>query len=340
MTSHLLRKELVAASAVIPKGVAHLRLAGEVRTREFAFLTLPNFTLLAFSALLDPLRIANQLTQRPLYSWRIVSLDGKPTASSAGIRVDADQGLEPLARDATVVVCSGTDATGSADGRVLQWLRDHARHGGGIGAVCTGAYTLARAGLLGEESATVHWENQAAFRELFEVEPLEQLYVIGRKHFSCAGGEAGIDMMLDLIERDHGRNLSNAVADMCLHSSMRRPTDRQTQLFPPSAERRHPGVLRVIEAMKDNISTPLDQTKLARIFGTGERQLERCFKVSMGESPKSYYIGLRLQCARDLLRSTTMTILEVAVETGFSGRGSFSKAFKHRFGFSPLEHRR
>lgn len=340
MTSHILRSGFSGSTAVIPKGVAHLRHEGDVQTRQFAFLTLPNFTLLAFSALIDPLRIANQLTQRPLYSWRVVSIDGAPTCSSAGIRIDADQGLGPLPRDTTIVVCSGTDASSAADRKVLQWLRDHARHGARLGAVCTGAYTLARAGLLGDEQTIVHWENQAAFRELFDVELLEQLYVIGRRHFSCGGGEAGIDMMLALIERDHGQQLAKAVADMCLHSTVRGPTDRQTQLFPAATIRRNPGLLRVVAAMKKNIAAPLDQVELARIFGTGQRQLERQFKFCMGESPKSYYVGLRLQHARDLLRNTTMSIREVALETGYGDSNAFSKVFKQRFGFSPMEHRR
>lgn len=339
MTSHIPGGGFALSAPVIPKGVAHLRHDSAVQTREFAFLTLPNFTLLAFSALIDPLRIANQLTQKPLYNWRVVSMDGGPTCSSAGIRVDADQGLGTLPRDTTIVVCSGTDATSAADRRVLQWLRTHARHGARLGAVCTGAYTLARAGLLGDDPTTVHWENQAAFRELFDVEPLEQLYVIGRKHFSCGGGEAGIDMMLALIERDHGQQLAKTVADMCLHSAKREPTARQTQLFPSSTVRRSPDILRVIRAMKENISTPLGQVELARIFGTGQRQLERRFKDCMGEAPKSYYLGLRLQHARDLLRNTTLSVHDVAFETGYSDSRSFSKAFKHRFGFSPVEHR-
>lgn len=339
MTSHVFRNDFSGSAAIIPTGVAHLRHVGEVQTREFAFLTLPNFTLLAFSALIDPLRIANQLTQRPLYRWRVVSIDGGSTCSSAGIRVEADQGLDPVAKDTTIVVCSGTDATDAADRRVLHWLRGHARHGGSLGAVCTGAYTLAKAGLLGEDPTTVHWENQAAFRELFDKEPLEQLYVIGRRHFSCAGGEAGIDMMLAFIERDHGSQLARAVAEMCLHTRARESTDRQKHTFPSSTVQRNPGILRVIEAMRANISTPLDQEELAAIFGRGKRHLERCFKASMQESPKSYYLGLRLEHARDLLRSTAMPVLEVAVETGFASRSSFSKAFRSRFGFSPTEHR-
>lgn len=339
MTNHPLRTGFGGSTVVIPTGVAHLRHSGVIETREFAFLTLPNFTLLAFSALIDPLRIANQLTQQPLYRWRVVSLDGGPTCSSAGIRVEADQGLAPLAKDTTIVVCSGTDATEAADKRVLNWLRDHARHGGNLGAVCTGAYTLARAGLLGEDATTVHWENQAAFQELFDRVPLEQLYVIGRKHFSCAGGEAGIDMMLAFIEDEHGRPLAQAVADMCLHSRTREPTDRQKPAFPPAMVLRNPGILRVIEAMRANIATPLDQEELAGIFGRGIRHLERCFKASMQETPKSYYLGLRLQHARDLLRNTSLSVLDIAVEAGFSSRSSFSKAFRRRFGHSPLDHR-
>lgn len=339
MTNHVLHHQFDQSTAVIPRGVAHLRHSGEVQTREFAFLTLPNFTLLAFSALIDPLRIANQLTQRPLYSWRIVSLDGEPTCSSAGIRIEADQGLSPLPRTTTVVVCSGTDATRAADKRVLHWLRDHASHGGTLGAVCTGAYTLAQAGILGEDATTVHWENQAAFRELFDRDPLEQLYVVGRRHFSCAGGEAGIDMMLSFIEREHGRHLAKAVAEMCLHSRTREPTDRQKPTFPSATTLRNPKVLRVVEAMRANIATPLDQEELAQVFGRGIRHFERCFKASLLETPKSYYLGLRLQHARDLLRNTTMSVLDVALETGFSSRSSFSKAFQRRFGYSPTEHR-
>jgi transcriptional regulator GlxA family with amidase domain len=234
------------AKPVIPRGVAHLALAGPVKTREFAFLTLPRFTLLAFSSAVDPLRIANQLTQRPLYRWRVVSLDGAPTESSAGIRVEADQGLQPVGRDTTVIVCSGTDATHAADRKALTWLREHSRHGGSLGAICTGAYTLARAGLLGSDATTVHWENQAAFRELFDIEPLQQIYVMGRRHFSCAGGEAGVDMMLAVIAQDHGPKLADAVAEMCLHSRRREAGTTQKRVFTSPMATRHPDIARVI----------------------------------------------------------------------------------------------
>lgn len=339
MTHHADEQEFRRASALIPRGVAHFRLPGPVVTRDFAFLALPRFTLLAFSSAVEPLRIANQLTQQPLYRWRLVSMDGAPVESSAGVRVEVDQGLEPLGRETTVVVCSGTDASQAADRKVLAWLREHARRGGSLGAICTGAYTLARAGLLGNDTPAVHWENRPAFRELFDVEPLEQIYVIGQKHFSCAGGEAGVDMMLALIAQDHGQKLADAVAEMCLHSRRREANVTQKKVYPAPMTSRHPAIARVIAAMQDNIATPLDQDELAGIFGRSPRHLERVFKSVLQETPKSFYLGLRLEEARNLLSDTTLSILEVAIATGFNSRSSFSKAYRSRFGNSPSRYR-
>lgn len=332
-------KEGASSLARIPRGVAHFRLPGPVTTRDFAFLALPRFTLLAFSSAIEPLRIANQLTQQPLYRWWLASMDGQPVESSAGVRVEVDQGLEPLGREVTVVVCSGTDASQAADRKVLTWLRAHSRRGGSLGAICTGAYTLARAGLLGDDTPAVHWENRPAFRELFDLEPLEQIYVIGQKHFSCAGGAAGVDMMLALIAQDHGQKLADAVAEMCLHSRRREANVTQKKVYPAPMTARHPAIARVIAAMQGNIATPLDQDELAEVFGRSARHLERVFKSVLQETPKSYYLGLRLEEARNLLSDTTLSILEVAIATGFNSRSSFSKAYRSRFGNSPSRYR-
>lgn len=327
------------APAVIPRGVAHVPLKGPVQTRAFAFLTLPRFTLLAFTSAAEPLRVANQLTQRPLYAWRVVSPDGRPVASSGGIRLDPDQGLGPLPRDTTVLVCSGTDGGQAADRATLDWLRAHARHGGAVGAICTGSFTLARAGLLGDDPTTLHWENQAAFREMFGQDPLPQLYVLGKRHMACAGGEAATDMMLALIERDHGAHLASAVAEMLLHGRPRAATDRQKPLFPAQAARRHPALARVIAAMEGAIETPLDREALAALFGRSARHMERTFAEVLGESPSAFYLGLRLERARNLLAETGLPLVEVALATGFESRESFARAFRRRFGTSPSRFR-
>ena len=334
MTLHLEESGLIGAPVVIPRGAANFPYVGIPSTREFVFLALPHFTLLAFSSAIEPLRIANQLTQQPLYRWTLLSMDGEPVESSAGIRVQVDGGLATLDRNTTVVVCSGNDAVQAADKPVLAWLRKHARHGGTVGAICTGAYTLARAGLLGSDSPAVHWENQPAFREMFNITPLPHIYEIGLRRFSCAGGEAGVDLMLAMIAQDHGQKLADAIAEMCLHARRREGRVAQREIYPAGMVTRNPAVARVIAAMKENIATPLDQDDLAQIFGRTVRQLERCFKAVTQQTPKQYYMGVRLEEARNLLADTEMTILEIACATGFNSRSSFAKAFKARFNVS------
>jgi transcriptional regulator GlxA family with amidase domain len=148
-----------------------------------------------------------------------------------------------------------------------------------------------------------------------------------------------VDLMLALIARDHGQKLADAVAEMCLHSRRREANTTQKRVYPAPMLARHPAVARVIAAMQANIATPLDRDELASVFGRSPRHLERIFQQVVQETPKGYYLGLRLQEARDLLSDTTMSILEVALATGFNSRSSFSKAFRKRFGHSPARAR-
>src|SRR6056297_4033906 len=153
--------------AVIPAGAAYCAVDIDRPSRHFAFLLLPDFTLLAFSAALDPLRIANQLAQLPLYRWTVTSGDGGPVVSSCAMSVNVDRALGPVARDTDLIVCGGTVRTGGSSRELLSLLRQHARFGGRVGGICTGTIALAQAGLLAGRRATLHWENQPAFREMF-----------------------------------------------------------------------------------------------------------------------------------------------------------------------------
>ena len=87
-----------SSEGVIPVGVAHFPLSVPVETRDYMFLLLPRFTLLAFSSAVEPLRIANQLSQRLLYRWRVVSQDGQAVQSSSGISVNVQGALGKVSR--------------------------------------------------------------------------------------------------------------------------------------------------------------------------------------------------------------------------------------------------
>ena len=161
---------------LIPKGVAYVPLDGAVGTEQVTFVLLPNLSMLAFTSAIEPLRIANQLTGKPLYEWRTVSEDGQPVRCSNGVEIVVDVALNEATTTGSVFVCSGVEPDGSSSQRVADWIRRQWRGGRKVGGLCTGAYTLAKAGILEDKVFTLHWENIAPFRESYpELDPREQM---------------------------------------------------------------------------------------------------------------------------------------------------------------------
>lgn len=325
---------------IVPTGAFTYPIAAPRQTRRFTFLILPEFTLLAFSSALDPLRIANQLAQRPLYSWSVASETGGPVLSSSGVAVEADTAISALDPASHLLVCSGNRGTEVASERVIGAIRRHARFGGRIGGVCTGAASLARAGLLTGRRFTLHWENQPGFREVFpDLVPTLSRYEVDGDLMTSGGGAAATEMMVTLIDEDYGRDFAIAVADMCLNGSdLDRKRDQRSSIG-KAIDSRNPKVLAVLRDMYAHIEEPLELTELAARAEVSRRQLERQFQLLLGETPSATYRNIRLDRARSLLVETDMSLIDVAMATGFNTQTVFSRHFKRRFGVSPAGQR-
>ncbi|HUF56689.1 MAG TPA: GlxA family transcriptional regulator [Thermohalobaculum sp.] len=310
------------------------------RTRQFVFLLSAKFSMMAFAAAVEPLRLANRVARRPLYAWRLVSETGEPVEASNGAALVVDGGLEEVPRDATIIVCSGFGLERAASKPVLTWLRREARRGAGLGAVCTGAHVLARAGLLEGRRATIHWENQAAFAEDFpDVELLNLLYVDDDGLITSAGGTSSADMILHVIAEEHGTDLASLVADTLIHTPVRSVHDEQRLSVPARIGVRHPKLVQIIQTMEQSIEEPISPADLARSVGMSTRQLERLFRRYLNRSPKRYYMELRLEKARNLLLQTDMSVINVALACGFTSPSHFSKCYRAHFNRTPYRER-
>lgn len=330
-----------SGQAIVPQGAAFFPVEAVKSERQFAFLLLPRFTLLAFSAALDPLRIANQLAQRPLYRWRVCSENGRPVRSSCGMSVNVDQPLASFAASTDLVICGGTVRIGEDHAKTVGVLRRHVRFGGRVGGVCTGALLLAQAGVLRDRKATLHWENQPAFREQFpEIEITANAYEMDREVFTCGGGVGATDMMLAIIEADYGAAFSGVVADMCLYHQRRPDRAPQRASISAALETRNPFLVRAIKLMRANVETPLAVDDLADEVGCSRRQLERLFTKYLNQGPYRYCRDLRLDHGRCLLRETDMSVTEISAATGFNSTRVFMRAFRERFGNSAGQYRK
>ena len=308
--------------------------------RRFVFLLLDKFTMLAFASAIEPLRIANHVIGEPAYTWALAGEGGEWASCSNGTAFKLDMGLDEIERDDILLACGGIDVQKAATKPVLNWLRREARRGAIIGGLCTGAYALAKAGLLDGKKATIHWENQDGFLEEFDdVTLTKSVFVMDGNRWSTAGGTSSLDLMLKVIAGDHGEDVANTVADQLIYSTPRTDQDTQRLSIPTRIGVRHPKLSQVIQMMEGNIEDPMSPADLAEEVGMSTRQLERLFRRYLNRSPKRYYMELRLQKARNLLMQTDMSVINVALACGFASPSHFSKCYRSHYNTTPYRER-
>ena len=310
------------------------------RSRRFAFVLVDSFSLLSFASALDALRIANRMAEYPLYNWILLGESGNNVSCSAGTSFRVDYDLIELKRDDTVLLCGGIDIQKNTSKRLLNWIRREARKGLSVVGLCTAAYSMAKAGILDNKKATIHWENQDSFAEEFtNIELTKSVFIIDGARMTTAGGTSSIDLILKIIADDHGEDLANAVADQMIYNTIRTDQDTQRLSVPTRIGVRHPKLSVVIQMMEKNIEEPISPSLLAKDVRMSTRQLERLFRRYLNRSPKRYYMELRLQKARNLLMQTDMSVINVALACGFASPSHFSKCYRSHYNKTPYRER-
>ena len=303
------------------------------------FLLLPEFSVMGFVSAIEPLRVANRF--RPgSYRWQILSLDGGAVLASNGMSINADAAFGLAGAVDMLFVVAGFNPLVFYQPALAQWLRRLHRHGATLGAIDTGAFVLAEAGLLGGEPVTLHWEALAAFAERFPgITVTEELFEIGTQAITCAGGTSAIDLMLALIATKHGRKLAAQVSEQFVLGRIRSQSDHQRMEIAARLGLHNRKTIQVVKLMQEHIEDPLTADDLAGMISVTRRQMERLFATHLHETPARFYLAVRLDRARELLRQTDMGILSVGVACGFVSSSNFSRAYRARFGLSPKDER-
>ena len=304
------------------------------------FFLIPQFSMLSMSAAVEPLRIANRLSQRILYEWSFYSQDRLPVRASNHIEVAATRDMTDTAGLDALIVVAGIDVKDHDDPGLSKWLRRLSRQSITLGSTSTGSLLLARAKLLHQSPCTIHWENIDSFKEEFPLLNITgELYEMDTHFMTCSGGLSGLDMMLQLITQEHGLQLAKDVAEQCIHPSIREAHTHQRMATQTRLSIHHPGLIKTIELMQSQTEDPLPLAQLATAAGLSLRQMERLFKHHFGLRPAQYYLDMRLKKAQALLQQTSLSTFAIATACGFNSTSYLAKRYRLKFLISPRQER-
>jgi len=299
-------------------------------------LLIDGYALMSYASVIEPFRAANNLAGKKLYEWRHLSAAGPQVFASNGLTSLADHVIPEVSPLDRIFVFAAGDPAAYKDERCFGWLRQQARQGVPIAGVSGGPYLLARAGLMHGYRMTIHWEHASAFREEYPDLALDPgLFVIDRDRMTCAGGTAGLDLALRLIEQDHGAVLARQVAEWFIQTEQRSSGSAQRPGLGEIYQTRNARLLTMLSAMQGAIEVPLKRRELATIAGVTVRQMERLCARHLQASIGEIYLRMRLDHAVHLLRSTSLSITAISISCGFTTASHFSRLFKRQFKVSP-----
>lgn len=301
-----------------------------------------NVHLIEIAGIRDALFEANCRIQSRPYRVRIVTEQGTPLESASGLRYIPDAGMREATEPSDTLIVAGPHGVPESVGEdVSSWLREQAKQSRRYGSTCTGAFLLARSGLLSGRRVTTHWqyaERLAADHADVRVEP-DRIFVRDGPVFSSAGVTAAIDLTFSLIEEDHGSALALWVARR-LVVFLKRPGGQSQFSATLTAQEATAGPIdRIRLHILENPRTDLDLASLAEVGGVSPRHLSRLFQSELGVSPAAYVELTRIDIARHLLEDSTLPIKAIAYEAGFGSTATLRRAFLRSIHVTPQEYR-
>jgi transcriptional regulator GlxA family with amidase domain len=301
------------------------------------FVVFPNFYLMGFAAV-TAFELANVVLGEPAYEVTVLSEEGGLVLSSAGVRVET-QPLSDTGFD-TVMFGSGVEidiVSAELTAFVSRAMKTSRR----VAAPCTGAFILAEAGALDGRRATTHWRFANDLRRRFPTIDVEedQIFIVDGPIWTSAGMTATIDMALAMIEKDHGQDVSRAVARKLVIYHRRAGGQSQFSTLldlEPKSDR----IQKAIDYANANLRNALTVEELADVAGLSPRQFSRAFSAETGQSPAKAVEHLRVEAARLMLEKGRLSLDVIADEVGFSDRERMRRAFLRTIGQPPQAVRR
>jgi transcriptional regulator GlxA family with amidase domain len=276
--------------------------------------------------------------------YRVVVCGAEPEVTAGLFRIGTDHGFEALAQADTIVVPGCNDATVDAPDAVLAALRAAYARGVRIASICSGAFTLALAGLLDGRRATTHWIAADYFRSRFPAVHLDPdvLYVDEGQVLTSAGASAGLDLCLHMIASDYGAAVAADAARMAV-APLHRSGGQAQFILRNQAVAKHIAERTelddVLAWIEQEAHRDLTLRDIARRAAVSVRTLNRRFQSETGQTPMQWLTGVRVRHAQQLLESTGYGVERIGRDVGFTSPANFREQFRRLTGVAPQSYR-
>jgi AraC family transcriptional regulator, glycine betaine-responsive activator len=308
------------------------------------FLMFPGFPMACLTSAIEPLRAANEIVGRKVFSWKLVAETLAPVRSSAEVRFEPDVSLtecDDLHQLYIIAPPSGKFNDARRGSARLRWLD---RTGVVLGAFSGGIFPLSRAGLMEGRGCSVHWCYEAAFKAEFpKVKASESVILRDNRRITASGAGAVFDLMLRLIEEKLGRHCMTEVACWFQHPFMRDEAASQKVPVPhgnSTSDRLPPVIREALRLFENHIEDPLRIPDVAAAVEMSGRHFERLFKRETGQSPLRFYRNMRLSKARQRVLYSEDSLRDIATSVGYLKSAPMTRDYKTLFGVSPKDERR
>jgi transcriptional regulator GlxA family with amidase domain len=317
--------------------------------RQVAILVYPGVQSLDVTGPLEVFAGAQQLIEltsrnEPGYEIRTVSADGGPLRCSSGLTIVPDLRLSKAPTELDTLIVAGGSGYREAvdDERLMRWISRTASRSRRTASVCTGAFLLARAGLLDGRRATTHW---ASADELARVHPdvqvdAEPIFVRDGPIWTSAGVTSGMDLALALVEEDLDRDAALTIARH-LVLFLRRPGNQSQFSATLAAQQPEREPLRQVQRrVIEDVAAAHTVEAMAAAANMSTRHFARAFRAETGLTPARYVERVRLEAARRRLEETAVPVAAVAASCGFGTTETMRRSFLRALDVGPAEYRR
>jgi transcriptional regulator GlxA family with amidase domain len=194
-------------------------------------LIVPGCSLMTAASSVEPLRAANRQAGRTVFDWRLVSFDGAAPVTSSGIGLPVSGRHLPSSRCDILVIVAGYGAAQMTDRKLVAHLYKTARQATVVIGIESGAWLLARTGLLDDHRAATHWEDFEEFAAAFpNVDLRPDRYVVDGRFLTTSGASPTFDLMVDVVRQVLGHPAALDVASSFVHDDLRAAGDAQVNV--------------------------------------------------------------------------------------------------------------